>query len=177
MLIEMNRGGNLVALRGNHDMMMLEARNGGASLHEWLLCGGCTTLDSYGNHQIDGMLGDVPVAHWEFLESVCVDWYEIDTHFFVHANAYPEIPLEEQPLLMLHWEPLHEAAPHCSGKVMVCGHTKQRSGMPRNWGHAVCIDTWVYGEGWMTCLDVKTGKLWQANRRGERREGWLPDPE
>ena len=46
-----------------------------------------------------------------------------------------------------------------------------------NVGHAVCLDTWVYGSGWLTCLDVKSGKLWQANRKGEAREGQLDEPE
>ena len=56
---------------------------------------------------------------------------------------------------------------------MVCGHTKQRSGRPRNWGHAVCIDTWVYGDGWLTCLDVRTGRYWQANQAGQTRTDYL----
>ena len=43
---------------------------------------------------------------WRFLEEMCVDYYETATHFFVHANVYPEIPLNEQPLFMLHWEKL-----------------------------------------------------------------------
>jgi serine/threonine protein phosphatase 1 len=188
-LLALEETGQLVALRGNHDMMMLAARaqveegqppaehwSGGDALREWLMCGGRPTLMSYGWD--DGKrLPEVPASHWHFLEETCVDWYEIDTHFFVHANVYPEQPLEEQPLSMLHWEALYEAQPHCSGKVMVCGHTKQRSGWPRNWGHTVCIDTWVYGDGWLTCLDVASGRLWQANRRGEQRTGWLDEPE
>jgi serine/threonine protein phosphatase 1 len=58
---------------------------------------------------------------------------------------------------------------------MICGHTSQKSGRPLNLGHAVCIDTWVYGRGWLTCLDVQTGKLWQANQAGETRTAWLDD--
>jgi serine/threonine protein phosphatase 1 len=60
---------------------------------------------------------------------------------------------------------------------MICGHTTQKSGLPRNWGHAICIDTWVYGEGWLTCLDIQSGRLWQANKKGECRTGWLEEPE
>ena len=175
MVIELNKTGQLTALRGNHDYMMLQARERGPAYFEWLLCGGRAALDSYAPDAIEGKLEDVPDAHWHFLKEVCVDWYEIDTHFFVHAQVAPDVPLEEQPLYLLHWEALFEAQPHCSGKIMVCGHTRQRSGRPRNWGCAVCIDTWVYGDGWLTCLDVKSGKLWQANRHGETREDWLDD--
>ena len=176
-LLKFRDTGQLVALRGNHDFMMLEARGRFDMLKEWIYCGGNTTLASYGDNNAEGQFELIPDEHWEFLETFCVDWYEIDTHFFVHANVDPDLSLEEQPLYLLHWEPLLEARPHCSGKVMVCGHTKQRNGLPRNLGHAVCLDTWVYGEGWLTCLDVKTGQLWQASRRGELRTGWLGDPE
>jgi serine/threonine protein phosphatase 1 len=176
-LIALHRGGSLVPLRGNHDMMMLAAREGPDALHEWLSCGGRATLASYGDGLEDGSLADVPAEHWRFLEETCLDWYETEGHFFVHANVYPELPLAEQPLYMLHWEALYDATPHCSGKVMVCGHTKQRTGLPRNWGFAVCVDTWVYGDGWLTCLDVESGRLWQANRLGEARTGWLDPPE
>ena len=43
----------------------------------------------------------------------------------------------------------------------------------RNIGHAVCIDTWVYGHGWLTRLDVQSGQYWQANENRETRAGWL----
>jgi serine/threonine protein phosphatase 1 len=176
-LLQLRDTGQLIALRGNHDFMMLEARGRYDMLQEWIYCGGDTTLASYGDPNADGMLELIPAEHWKFLEEFCMDFYEIDTHFFVHANVDADLPLDEQPLYLLHWEPIFGVRPHCSGKVMVCGHTKQRSGLPRNWGHAVCIDTWVYGDGWLTCLDVKTGQLWQANSRGELRTGWLDEAE
>ena len=136
--------------------------------YEWLCCGGRETLASYGSPGQPGTLDDVPDEHWDFLEGLH-DWYETDTHFFVHANVYPDMPLEEQPTFMLHWEKLYGAQPHESGKIMVCGHTSQRSGKPLNLGYAVCIDTWVYGQGWLTCLDVENGLYWQANQQGESR--------
>ena len=60
---------------------------------------------------------------------------------------------------------------------MVCGHTRQVDGLPRNWGATVCIDTGAYErQGWLTCLDVATGRYWQANQQGRRRTGFLEDP-
>lgn len=38
----------LVALRGNHEIMMLRARDDRWLLLNWIACGGGTTLDSYG---------------------------------------------------------------------------------------------------------------------------------
>ncbi len=60
---------------------------------------------------------------------------------------------------------------------MVCGHTPQVEGIPANYGHAVCLDTGVYLEdGWLTCLDVASGKYWQANQSGATRSCQLGDP-
>jgi serine/threonine protein phosphatase 1 len=167
--------GQLVALRGNHEIMMLQAREREDLLERWLGYGGDATLASYSPFADKGRLIDVPDAHWQFLEEELRAWYETPSHFFVHANAYPDCSLSEQPDLMLYWEQFQDPPPHESGKIMVCGHTPQKSGIPRSIGHAVCIDTCAYGNGWLTCLDVTSGKYWQANQRRETRGGWLPE--
>ena len=118
-------------------------------------------------------LSDVPDEHWDFLENGLRPYFETPTHFFVHANAYPDFPLDEQPDYMLYWEQFNDPPPHESGKVMVCGHTPQKCGEPLDLGHAVCIDTWPSGNGWLTCLDIGSGHYWQANQRGEVRVGQL----
>lgn len=159
----------LVPLRGNHEIMMLRAREDEIGLSTWLSCGGEATLASYSVLGDQGRLADVPDEHWDFLENRTRPWFEIDTHFFVHANAHPFLPLNEQSDLMLYWESLLDTPPHQSGKIMVCGHTPQKSGEPLDRGHIICIDTWAYGKGWLTCLDVATGVCWQANERGQTR--------
>ena len=40
---------------------------------------------------------------------------------------------------------------------------------------AICIDTWACGGGWLSCLDVTTGRLWQARQSGETRTAWIGD--
>jgi serine/threonine protein phosphatase 1 len=99
--------------------------------------------------------------------------HETENHFFVHANADPSAPIYAQPDEMLYWQRFGKPRPHVSGKTMVCGHTIQRSGEPLNVGHAICIDTWAYGKGWLTCLDVETGNYWQTNEQGQRRAAKL----
>ncbi len=174
-LLMLRRQCRLVALRGNHEMMMLAARQDARHREEWLCCGGTETLASYGRASGHGSLDDVPNHHWDFLGNTCRSWYATDTHFFVHANAHPEVPLDEQPDYMLYWEPFDNPAPHISGKVMVCGHTSQKTGVPRNLGHAICLDTYAHGDGWLTCLDVTTGRVWQANQAGGHRIAWIED--
>jgi serine/threonine protein phosphatase 1 len=172
-LIALHDTGQLVALRGNHERMMQEARLSYKKELQWICCNGDKTLASYSVSGDELNLADIPKTHWNFLDNACVNWYEMDTHFFVHANANPDLPLSRQPDYVLFWEPFDNPAPHCSGKIMVCGHSSQKSGLPLNVGHAICIDTWVYGKGWLTCLDVTSGKVWQANQAGQQREAWI----
>ena len=175
-LIELHVAGQLVALRGNHEIMMLHANETGwDEIRFWLTCGGVETLESYVSAGRTPSFDDIPATHWHFIRHTCIDWYETENHFFVHANVHPDLPLNQQTTTHLHWAALTPQAyvPHCSGKVMVCGHTEQRSGRPLDLGTAVCIDTWAYGGGWLTCLDVTTGDYWQANELGDTREGTL----
>lgn len=185
-LIALQDGGSLAALRGNHDAMMLEAREG-RNLG-WLACGGKQTLASYGfseekirefaNAEFwcyarEALMEKIPARHWKFLEDDCKPWYETDKHLFVHANIYPDLPLDEQPEYMLYWEKLSEPSAHVSGKVVVCGHTRQKNGLPLDLETAICIDTGAYDDGWLTCLEVLSGRIWQANELGKARTGWL----
>jgi serine/threonine protein phosphatase 1 len=175
-LLHLREDCRLICLRGNHDQMLLEARGDPAMLREWLQFGGRETLDSYARGSRPGTLHDIPELHWQFLEETA-PIYVADAHFFVHGRVDPELPLDEQPSYLLYWEKLDRmAAAHYSGKIMICGHTAQRSGLPLDLGHAVCIDTFVYGRGWLTCLDVATGELWQARQTGLTRTGWLGEP-
>lgn len=179
-LIELGQRCRHVAIRGNHDLMMLSARTDLAACEDWLECGGRKTMESYLVEPNWSLLPSaVPEAHWRFLEHTCVPYYETERHFFVHANVYADLPLDLQPDYMLYWEKLSpsQSRPHESGKTMICGHTQQRSGKPLNLGHAICIDTWAYGDGWLTCLDVETGMYWRANQRGETRLRWLEEPD
>jgi serine/threonine protein phosphatase 1 len=154
---------------------MLAAQLSEQNLLRWICCDGDMTLASYSLSDDELNLADIPNTHWNFLENVCVNWYETDTHFFVHANADSALSLSQQSDDVLFWERFNNPAPHCSGKIMVCGHTSQKSGVPLNLGHAICIDTWVYGKGWLTCLDVISGRVWQANQAGQQREAWIDE--
>jgi len=175
-LIALHVAGQLVPLRGNHEVMMLGAIEGGwDDLRFWLTCGGVETLESYVQPGGAPSPEHVPATHWHFLKHTCIDWYETGKCLFVHANLDPELPLHVQPPAQLHWECISPQwhRPHVSGKKMICGHTEQRSGLPLNLGSAVCIDTWAYGDGWLTCLDVNSSEYWQANELGETRQGRL----
>jgi serine/threonine protein phosphatase 1 len=166
--IDRSRRCRLVPILGNHDQMLLEARSG-AHPRTWIGMGGLATLDSYGPGRD---LSLIPEAHFEFLGR-CRDYFETDTHIFVHANYFPDIPMGEQEVGMLRWESLREMTPgsHESGKTVIVGHTSQKTGEILDLGHLVCIDTYCHGGGWLTALEVGTGQVWQANQRGGLRSG------
>lgn len=169
-LIEREKTGRLIPLIGNHEKMMQTARHGQPYLDAWLGCGGRAALRSYGSDDLDA----VPDQHWDFLDR-CRMYYELKTHFFVHANALPDYALEDQPDYALVWESLSKPVPHESGRVMVCGHTPQRGGKPLNLEHTICIDTCAHGNGWLTCFDIRSGKCWQSNEQGETRQFFIDE--
>ncbi|MEZ6139349.1 MAG: metallophosphoesterase family protein [Zavarzinella sp.] len=169
-LIFTNQKRKLIPLRGNHDLMMLKASTDRKWKHDWMAAGGEATLRSYSPFDHDpGSMVDIPETHWDFLENHLLPYYETDTHIFVHANLLPDLPMSEQPEYYLYWQDFDDNSGHESGKIMVCGHNSQKSGRPKLNGNAVCIDTYVYGSGWLTCLDVGTGKVWQSNENGDTR--------
>ena len=174
-LLKLDETHRLFPLRGNHEWMMLEAREGDFDF--WFNFGGEETLESYGVFGREDWAEKIPYEHWRFIERRCVEYHETDTHIFVHAGLDALKPLAEQDIYALCWQKLNPfAPPHVSGKTVICGHTAQPSGQPRDLGHLVCIDTWVYGDGWLTCLEPATGRFWQADELGQKREGRLQRP-
>ncbi len=174
-LLQLNQHLNLTCLRGNHEQIMVEAYRGGrAEKKMWLGIGGVQTLGSYGPDPTRvGLLEDIPKEHWDFLGHQLVDSFETERFIFVHATVQCDRPLAEQTCDALLWEFLPDQMQHQSGKLVVCGHSSQRSGLPKVIPGAVCIDTQVYASGWLTCLDVDSGRFWQADMLGRQREGSL----
>ena len=135
-------------------------------LDDWLLFGGDATVASYGTRYP----ADVWPSHLEFIAR-CGLAFETPRHFFVHAN-YRAAALDRLPREVLIWESLkrHVPGPHPSGKTAIVGHTAQKNGEVLDLGHLRCIDTCCYGNGWLTALDVETGRLWQADKQGRLRK-------
>jgi serine/threonine protein phosphatase 1 len=174
-VLDLMRRYKVVPLRGNHEAMMVESRADERMLRRWQRSGGIEALASYSTNGREPGLGLVPHEHWRFLTESLFDFYETGDHIFVHAGLYPHLPLEDQPTYILLWEKVYDPLQHMSGKIVVCGHTRQKDGRPRNWGHTVCIDTNCARGGWLTGLDVTTGRMWQSNEAGEVITAWIDD--
>jgi serine/threonine protein phosphatase 1 len=164
-LIELSKRCTLIPLYGNHEAMLLRALEDPIEMPFWLAYGGAETLFSYGT-----MLDGVPAEHLDFVRG-CRRHHQTDTHLFVHAGYSPALALEETPDNVLFWDHINARppAPHVSGKRAVVGHTPQLTGEILDAGHLLCIDTFCFGGGWLTALDVESGTVWQANNAGEMR--------
>jgi serine/threonine protein phosphatase 1 len=148
--------------------MLLNVYDGHTELYiDWLMYGGNATLESYDTLQPE----DIPSDHIAFLRS-CRLYHESKHHFYVHGNYRAELPLDAQPRQTLLWESLNlrQPGPHCSGKTAIVGHTSQKTGEILDLGYLKCIDTWCYGDGWLTAIDVESGEVWQADKNGAARD-------
>lgn len=169
-LLRLKKRHHFVHLMGNHEIQMIRALETQHDRERFLsgLCGGRDTLDSYG-----GGFEDVPEEHWEFMRSAGL-YYELEEHILVHAGLEASVSVEEQDQETYYYQRFHSQKKHESGKVVVCGHTIQGD-LPTNVGYAVCLDTCAYGGGWLSALDVDSGRIWQTNEKGESREMFLTE--
>lgn len=171
-MISEQKKSSAVFLRGNHEVMILEARSDPEKENLWRTYGGFETLESYSAQYLASWSFEIPRSHWDFFNRTA-PYFQTARHIFVHACIDSELDMEEQPAWLLHWEFFERIRPHKSGKKVICGHTAQRSGQIKDLGFAVCIDTGAAIGGWLTCLDVDSGEFWQANEGGETRKGTL----
>jgi serine/threonine protein phosphatase 1 len=158
----------LVAILGNHDQLFLECLTAHDRMKSvWLRMGGEATLASYGTKRD---MGAVPKSHLAFLLG-CRRYHETQTHIFLHANYDPRLPMDRQRNELLRWESLRDTTPlpHFSGKIVIAGHSSQKNGEVLDLGYLKCIDTYCYGGGWLSGLDVHSGRLWQFSKSGKPR--------
>ena len=170
LLMDLYKKEILTPLRGNHEVMFLEAAQG--SSKNWLeAAGGRATLMRFGVQPGKAWRNAIPIEVWRFINESCLDLVELENHFLVHANVEAGLGLEDQPPSVIHWAKLDPPLmPHISGKIMVCGHTVMGEGLPVDFGSAWCLDTGAYHDfGWLSMVDIETREVWQANERGEAR--------
>ncbi len=170
-LIELRSELNLVCLRGNHELMMEEARQGPPASSFWLLNGGIETLESYQCRS----LSQIPEKHWQFvseLESHCI----VDHYLLTHATPPHRGSIEDYTDDDLYWSRFHDLEEREDGYILVCGHTPQEDRKPVLTNGHICLDTGCVHEGFLTVLTLETGEYLQANEQGHLRDGKLELP-
>lgn len=163
-LVDLQQRCRVVPLLGNHEIMMLGAIKGLDPQH-WLANGGLATLSSYG-----GAIEKIPASHIEFLSSLR-PFYETEREIFVHACYDATLPMEEQCEELMYWTHLGPfwPPPHRSGKRVFVGHTPQSLGNIMDLGYLVCLDTYCFGQGYLTAMDLDSGDLIQVDYYGHLR--------
>jgi serine/threonine protein phosphatase 1 len=149
---------NTVFLRGNHEQLMLDSRNGpepepspipGLVLHSnttlnWLQNGGVDTLLSYNVGDFLRWWDFIPDHHWRFYEETEAELVTDQCHF-VHAGLLPPLQVWEgtgtslDPRLWIR-EPFI-SSDHDFGRRVVFGHTPQKTGRPLVHDNKIGIDT------------------------------------
>lgn len=171
-VLELSDSYNVVTLRGNHEVMMLNAREDNEKLFMWQHFGGEETLDSYGVADGSDWQQAVPEAHWQFLEQTG-RYYETARHIYVHAGLKQGVALEDQTDAYVYWKKFYSPGLYSADQTVICGHTARAEGLIADFEHTVCIDTFAYGGQWLSCLNTDTGDYWQANQNAESRTGSL----
>ncbi len=119
----------LVALKGNHEVMMWEACNNLVEAEWWIKNGGSMTLASYGEIVPGVLLRDViPQHHLEWIAKLPA-YFADPKRVFVHAGLDPRLPLNQQSERALLWRryPKDSKSGHGSRHV-VHGHHAEAGG-------------------------------------------------
>ena len=155
-----------VTLRGNHEVMLQGVTLGGLDDAVWLANGGNTTVSSYG-----GKLSKIPDDHLHFYQNLR-PYYETEDSIFVHANYDPALEMSQQDEMMIYWKHLIHPLPaaHVSDKRVFVGHTPQAGGHVLDAGHLVGIDTYCFGNGYLTAYEVSTSEMIQVDKHGHLRK-------
>jgi serine/threonine protein phosphatase 1 len=151
-------GDRVIALKGNHEAMMLGVIDGSGPARVWFAQGGAATIESYGVTR----LNELPPRHVEWLQALRLN-YDDGRRFFVHAGVAPETPLAAQNAVDMLWirEPfLSDGRDY--GRLIVHGHTPQASGVPDQRSNRLNLDTGAVFGGPLTAAvfdDTQTPPL------------------
>jgi len=127
----------VIALKGNHEAMVLGVLYGTIPADYWLAQGGAETLHSYGAANAS----ELPDRHIDWLCSLRLS-HDDGRRFFVHAGIDPEKSLDAQQDTDLFWirEPfLSDRRDH--GRLIVHGHTPLMTRKPDLRANRLNIDT------------------------------------
>lgn len=140
----------VVALKGNHEDMMVQVHANPGLWSWWIENGGAATLESYG--------GNIPPDVLSWAKDLPTS-YRSGRYFFCHAGVYPGVSLAEQEdehLLWIRARFLLSKEDH--GAIVVHGHTPEDRPVVRT--NRIGVDTGCcYGDGWsLTCAVLGDGR-------------------
>ncbi len=179
--MEMNEKPNVVALRGNHEQMMLYFYLLGTTESKiWLPNGGNAT-----KRELDAWCAREPDALKKVLKFVAtLPYYHKMTivgreYIFCHAGLKPGVPLEEQEEESLLWIREKFYNDYYGDAEVVVGHTPTPYIFPEKYypirldNKITLLDTGSFlPKGRISCIDVISGKIWQSDPDNEISLWW-----
>lgn len=161
-VIELKESRFVVALRGNHEQMMLDAyryfhpvqgekRLDFEFASMWFYNGAHQTLDSYPTSE-GSWTQRIPESHWKFVRSTEMEFVYRNYHF-VHAGVVPSnFKWTEQvdPRLWIREGFLESKQDF--GEIVVFGHTPMKNGQPIFMPNKIGIDTGAVFGGPLTAI-------------------------
>ncbi|KQY20250.1 metallophosphoesterase family protein [Rhizobium sp. Root483D2] len=131
-----------VALKGNHEDMMVGALTGEDDPGMWLMNGGKQTMDSYG--------GKPDPSHVKWIKGLPTK-YRDENRVYAHADMDDSVPFDEQREAVLLWsrKPEHYSGTYW-GKHFVHGHTPSHRN-PNTIGNRTNLDSGAVFGGKLSC--------------------------
>jgi serine/threonine protein phosphatase 1 len=134
----------LVALKGNHDALMVDALRDPLKMSTWLAKGGDSALASYGGDSVD-----VPQSHIDWLDRL--ELMHLDAHrLYVHAGVDPDLPLDRQDEHTLLWKRYTKGFSLGFGKFHVVHGHDNCPGGPLLYEGRTNLDTLAWRTGQLT---------------------------
>lgn len=163
-------GIGVVALKGNHEMIMLDALDGDrGKLSLWLAHGGSSALRSWGvSSQFlhSASLDEIVLAARSVISPEERKWlsrlpvmHRAGDYLFVHAGIRPGIPLDrqrDQDLVWIRDEFLSSTVNH--GFTVIHGHSVRTEVDEQP--HRIGIDTGAYATGTLTAIGLEDSDRW-----------------
>jgi serine/threonine protein phosphatase 1 len=148
-------------LRGNHEDIMLKARNSDRAHKFWVECGGDEVLKSFGvNH-----ISEIPLNYIQFIEQSLLILYH-QPFYFVHAGLDFTLsdPLSGTDAMM--WIRKMQVNKHWLGpNIIIHGHTPESVSDIKNQKGPVynldggCVYTEKPGLGYLVAMDMHSGNI------------------